>query len=147
MALKQIYLETSQQLREMVKGKNSSDFSFMIINEIALAIEHMHDINYVAGFIIIVGDLEGQFEITINSSHYRDTINANINKLVADERYEDCAFAMQILKRLDEIESENAAKELMTELNSELSTSSKKPRKKTKKQIWSEWDGELDFTK
>jgi hypothetical protein len=146
MALKRIELETTKEFREMLQGKTASDFSKLIIEEVADALNYTSDPNYVAGFVISINDLPQYIEVTIDRSCYRDTIEKNLKRLEMDERYEDCHFAMQVLKRLDEIESENTVTELLTELNSEDVVKTKS-RRKRKKDTWSEWDGELDFTK
>lgn len=123
-----IFVKDREELNELIQGSRAPDFSRMIIDEIAVAIEKT-SVHYVPGFFIYVTDMGTQIEITIDPQHFRDTIHKNIQRLEISERYEDCAFAMKVIKTLDEYESEDAVNDLLTDLNTELI----KPKKRTRK--------------
>ncbi len=136
---RRIRLETQQQLRDMIHGPEAPEFSRYIIDEIAVAIEHHNDPSYEPGFQIDVEDIAASLEIIIDPKEYRTTIEKNIAHLVAAERYEDCHYAMRVLSRLDEIESELAVSTLLEELDGELPKPKRRTRRRVKQDVWSKY--------
>lgn len=113
-----IYLEDRKSLLDLIKGPNSPDFSRMIIDEIAVAVETPKS-DYKPGFHIYVDGTANFIEISIDTKQYREILEKNLKHLEIAGRYEDCVFAKKVIDSLDLRESERDFELLLHELNQE----------------------------